>query len=117
MIAMAPSTMADCIRNCWECRTLCLSTLSRHCLFMGGAHVEHGHVIHMMDCIEACQICADFMTRGSTLHRQMCGVCAAACEACALSCDTLDTPEMRACAKACRECVITCTEMSATMEA
>jgi hypothetical protein len=83
---------------------------------MGGAHVEQQHVKLMLDCIQACQTCADFMIRGSALHTQMCRVCAAVCEACAASCDSIKSPEMHACAEACRTCVDSCASMSVMTE-
>ena len=109
--SMAATSIATCIRNCWECRATCQSTLFNHCLEMGGAHVEKEHVKLMLDCIQACQTCADFMTRNSLLHPKMCAVYAEVCEACAISCEAIDSPEMQACAAACRKCAITCREM------
>lgn len=109
---MKHNLMTTCIHNCWECRDTCQTTLVNHCLEMGGSHVEKEHIKLMLDCIQACQSCADFMTRNSPLHPKMCAVCAAVCEACASSCEAINTPEMQACADACRKCVATCTEMS-----
>lgn len=109
--------MAAAIENCWECRSTCQKTLVDHCLTMGGAHVEKDHVKSMLDCIQACQTSADFMTRGSALHKKMCETCAAVCDACADSCDAIGTAEMKACADACRKCAATCREMSGMAKA
>ena len=95
-----------------DCRTTCMETLYDHCLPMGGAHVAPGHVKAMVDCIEACQACADFMTRASTLHHVQCAACAEICEACASSCASLDSPQMQRCAELCCRCARTCREMS-----
>jgi hypothetical protein len=104
--------MTAAINNCWECRSTCQKTLVEHCLPMGGPHVGTDHVKLMLDCIEACQTSADFMTRGSVLHKKMCETCAAVCDACADSCDAIGSVEMKACADACRNCAVTCSEMS-----
>ncbi len=73
------SDMETCIQNCldclveWEnCATACLS----------------GEMAQMMakciklcrDCSDLCAICARFMSRSSDLHKQLCGVCAEACD-------------------------------------
>lgn len=110
---MTHAAMTSAIQNCWETRTICHTTLVDHCLAMGGAHVEKEHVKLMLDCIQSCQTSADFMTRGSVNHPQMCVACAAVCEACANSCAAIATPEMKACADACRKCAASCGAMGA----
>jgi len=104
--------MRTAINRIWECRTLCLETLYGHCLGMGGPHVAPDHVKAMTDCIQACQTCADFMTRGSALHGVQCAACAEVCEACARSCAAIDSPPMQRCAEVCRACAASCREMS-----
>jgi hypothetical protein len=104
--------MHDCIQHCWECRDTCQATLYNYCLEQGGHHVEQAHVRLMADCIQICQTAADFMTRGSALHGEICAACAEVCEACADSCDMMDDDEMKACAKICRECADSCRKMS-----
>lgn len=96
----------------WECRTLCMETLYGHCLPMGGPHVAPDHVKAMTDCIQACQVCADFMTRGSEQHAVQCAACAEICDACARSCARIDSPQMQHCAEVCRRCASSCREMS-----
>jgi hypothetical protein len=110
---MTKTAIAAATENCWEARSTCQKTLVDHCLGMGGAHVEKEHVKLMLDCIQACQTSADFMSRGSAIHPQMCAACAAVCEACAASCAAIGTPEMKACADACRKCAASCKAMSA----
>ena len=85
-----------CITACWECRTECQETLVHHCLQMGGKHVEAEHVKLMLDCIQACQTSADFMSRGSALHASTCATCADVCEACAKSCESIGGEETQA---------------------
>ena len=104
--------MRAAINLVWECRTMCTETLYDHCLPMGGAHVAPEHVKLMTDCIQACQVCADFMTRASALHSVQCAACAEICEACAQSCASLDSPQMQRCAEVCRRCAKSCRDMS-----
>ena len=67
----------------------------------------------MTDCIQICQIAADFMTRNSEMHDTICDACAEICDACAKSCAEIDTKEMDECAKACEMCADSCREISA----
>jgi hypothetical protein len=101
----------DCVTLCWECRTECQKTLFNHCLQEGGKHAEAEHVKLMMDCIQACQTAADFMTRGSALYASACAACADVCEACAESCERIGGEHMKACAEICRRCARECREM------
>lgn len=105
-------SMQDCVNLCWQCRTACQETLFSHCLEMGGEHVAPDHVKIMTDCIQACQVAADFMTRDSALHVSTCAMCADVCEACAESCEALEAPEMKKCADICRKCAKSCRDMS-----
>ena len=111
MTSSGNDPMSVCIDLCWTCRASCQSTLYQHCLEMGGDHAAQAHVKAMTDCIEICQAAADFMTRGSVMHRVVCGACAAICEACAASCDHIDDAEMKACADLCRRCAKACDDM------
>ncbi|HEU5047259.1 MAG TPA: four-helix bundle copper-binding protein [Rickettsiales bacterium] len=99
----------ECITLCWEARTTCLDTLMNHCLVKGGAHVDADHVKIMLDCIELCQVTADFLKRGSELHRAVCTACASVCEACARSCEIVGKDEkMKHCAEVCRRAAEAC---------
>lgn len=104
--------MQNYIEICWNCRHECQTTLFNHCLPMGGEHVAEDHVKIMMDCIQICQTAADFMTRGSGLHAEVCAACAEICDACADSCEEIGGQEMERCADICRQCADACREMS-----
>jgi len=104
--------MQKCIQNCTECHNICVATLA-HCLAMGGKHVEAAHIKSLLDCAQTCAMSADFMLRGSDLHPQACGVCADACEHCAISCEQFgDDEQMKACAVACRRSAESCRQMA-----
>lgn len=110
--AAGATGMKDSKELCWSCRTTCQETLIEHCLEMGGDHVEKEHVKLMLDCIQICQVAADFMGRNSGLHAAVCTACAEICEACADSCDALEGEAMKNCAKICRQCAASCSAMA-----
>jgi hypothetical protein len=109
--------LKDCIRLCWEARHACQETLFRHCLPIGSVHMEENHVKVMTDCITACQVAADFMTRGSAVYQIMCAACADICEACAKSCEYIGDDDLMRCAKACHACARSCRRAVITMRA
>jgi len=101
----------ECIQLCWTCRDTCQKVFFHHCLEEGGEHVEQDHVKMMTDCIDICQIAADFMVRGSDHHQQICATCAEICEDCAKSCERIGGAKMQECADICRRCADKCREM------
>lgn len=104
--------MENCIRDCQDCATTCIDTVS-HCLQKGGPHTEPGHIRLLTDCIEICHLAAKFMQRGSDLHAETCRACAVICERCEKSCREFgDDPVMVACADACRQCAESCRKMA-----
>ena len=102
-----------CIELCWSCRDTCQSILFNYCLQHG--HNAPDHVRVMMDCIQACQTSADFMTRNSPLHAATCRACSEVCDACANSCEAMEDEEMKRCAEICRECADSCRSMAGGM--
>jgi hypothetical protein len=110
-MAHIEKAMLACIETCDECRRCCLATLS-HCLEMGGEHAISAHIQLLLDCAEACQASANFMSRGSDQHADACAFCAEVCEACAESCEALGGEEMKKCAEVCRRCAQSCRQMA-----
>lgn len=105
--------MKQCIQNCLDCHSICLETVT-HCLQKGGKHAEAGHIRLLLDCAEICQTSANFMLRGSDLHRLICAACTEICDRCAKDCEKFgDDKQMKACAEACRRCSESCRRMGA----
>lgn len=104
-----PKTEA-CIKECVSCAHTCSETLFHHCLEVGGKHADASHVRLMIDCVEICNLAANFMIRGSKLHRSTCEVCAEICSACAKSCESVG--EMDACVDHCKRCAESCSAMA-----
>jgi len=105
--------MRQCIQNCTECHAICVETVT-HCVQLGGAHAEAGHIGALLDCAQLCAISSEFMLRQSPLHRHTCGACAEACVQCAQSCERVGGGDeiMRRCADVCRRCEESCRRMA-----
>jgi hypothetical protein len=105
--------MQESIELCGQCRDRCKDILVNYCLEQQGEHTEAGHVKTMLDCIQVCQIAADFMRRNSDFSYALCIACAQVCEACAKSCAEFKNDEqMQRCAQICRQCADSCYGMS-----
>ncbi len=105
--------MRTCIQNCTDCHRICTETAA-HCLQMGGKHAEANHVRLLLDCAQVCATSADFMSRGSQFHHDVCRVCADVCAKCAEDCARMgqDDRAMQECADACRRCAESCRSMA-----
>lgn len=103
--------MTECKQMAWACRETCQKTLFKYCLQMGHEHAAADHVKTMIDCIQICQVAADFITRESDSHTNVCETCAAICEECIASCEAIGGEHMKACADACRKCAEICRSM------
>lgn len=100
--------MVQAVRETHRGHTICVETIG-HCLRMGGEHADAEHIKLLMDCAQICEVSADFMTRMSRMHPQVCGVCADTCAACATSREGVGQDEqMRRCIEACRACEAAC---------
>jgi hypothetical protein len=108
---MISQEMKDCIRVCLDCGDSCLQTVT-HCLSKGGRHAEIKHVRLLLDCAAICETSAGFMSRGSSRHDELCGMCAAICRDSAESCRSFDDDDMRRCAEICERCASSCDAMS-----
>jgi len=106
------TAMESGVQTALECHTICLETID-HCLAKGGEHASPDHIKLLQDCAEICQTAANFMTRRSDLHNEICRACAEVCERCASSCEQMGDDEMmRRCAEACRRCAESCRQMA-----
>jgi hypothetical protein len=99
-----------CIDNCLACYRTCQQDAMTHCLTLGGRHTEPDHFRLMIDCAEACRTAAALMLNDSPFHHEMCGLCAAVCDACAKSCR--DIGDMEECVEACERCADSCRRMA-----
>lgn len=106
--------MQECIAECLDCYSVCTQTAMNQCLEEGGDHVRPDHFRLMINCAEICRTAADFMLSSSSLHTEVCAVCADVCDACAESCERVGG--MEECAEACRSCAESCRQMAGAVE-
>ena len=106
------ATMQQCITDCLDCHSVCLSTIT-HCLEKGGEHAAPEHIRLLQDCTQICMTSADFMLRKSAVHQMVCRLCAGICELCATDCAKMaDDEQMVLCAEMCQRCAQSCSEMA-----
>jgi hypothetical protein len=134
-LAQAKPSMRECIDNCTRCHNVCLETFN-YSMWLGGSYSESVHLRLLLDCAEICATSANFMLRGSDLHRETCRVCAVVCENCATDCERYAVPgtgagapmsrhsgpphvskenmdeQMKYCAEVCRQCASSCRQMA-----
>ncbi|WP_410511321.1 four-helix bundle copper-binding protein [Paenibacillus sp. BR2-3] len=109
---MSHEQFKDCIEECLRCMVAC-----NHCYT---SCLEEGHVGMMKECIRLDRECADIcafaaqaMSMNSAYAKEICKVCADACEACGNECKKHDSEHCRLCAEACFKCAKACRAMAA----
>jgi len=97
--------LEDCIDNCAECHRVCVETM-QYCLRMGGKHADLAHIRLLNDCVQICQVNAEFLIRDSELQGETCAACAKICSRCAEVCAAFgpDDDQMQECAQVCSRC-------------
>ena len=113
MSSTISSEMQQCIQDCFDCHSICLTTL-KHCLELGGKHAAPEHISLLLECAEICQSSANFMLLNSSQHGRLCTVCAEVCERCAQDCERMaeGDAQMQSCAEVCRRCADSCKKMA-----
>jgi len=109
--------MEECIRLCIECARTCEACYGE-CVRMDMAGMATC-VALCRDCADICMTDAQFMSRGSEFHLDLCAVCADVCDACADECERMaaehqgESSEMfQRCAETCRRCAESCRTMA-----
>ena len=110
--------MKKCIQLCQDCHALCTQTVA-HCLRLGGRHATPDHIGLLLDCSQICEITAQYLLRGSSLHERICGLCAEACKQCAESCVRTagDDQIVKQCVEMCGRCADSCERMTSKVAA
>jgi hypothetical protein len=106
-------SLQHCIDSCTNCHQVCTATL-KELLADADGSPDPLQVAILIDCAEICSLSADYMLRGSELHRSVCEVCAEVCVACAEECERADgaPSKLLDCAAVCRSCAESCNEMA-----
>lgn len=99
-----------CIDLCLECMDVC-----NHC---ASSCLKEQDVAHMarcvqldMECAAICQAAAQLMSLGSQYARQLMGLCAIICRACAAECRGHENDHCRECADICEACADECSRL------
>ncbi|WP_449254997.1 four-helix bundle copper-binding protein [Bosea sp. (in: a-proteobacteria)] len=93
-----------------DCYKHCFGMATTHCLAVGGAHAEPGHLTLMLACSEICRSMAHLLLMASPHARHLAPECIEICEACAADCERLGG--MEDCVAACRACAKACAALS-----
>jgi hypothetical protein len=104
--------MRNCIKACLDASTTCTDTVV-HCLGEGGKQVQARHIQLLLDCADICETGANFISRHSDRHAEVCALCAEVCLDVAESCRSMGEDEtMLECAQVCERCADQCEKMS-----
>jgi hypothetical protein len=66
-----------------------------------------------MECAALCYSSAQLMSLGSSMAKELCRLCADACEACGAECGRHKHDHCQECARICKECANECRRMAA----
>lgn len=105
--------MQEGVEECSTCHHVCVLTTG-HCLSLGGAHADLGHLTLLADCADICLTTANLLLRRSEHYEATCAACLEICRACEASCALFrDDVNMRECGDACRRCAEACEKLTA----
>ena len=99
----------DCIDICHRCAADCYHCLSE----MAGMESPNECPKCCIDCSTLCQTAAALMAAGSPYFKEICRLCAEACERCAAACAEHDHDHCQRCAASSRRCAEACRSMAA----
>lgn len=102
----------DCIQACNACANAC-DHCATACLGEDNVAMMARCIALDLECADLCRLAAASMARDGEFARQICRLCADACEACGKECSEHDHPHCRACAQACQACAEACRTMAA----
>jgi hypothetical protein len=103
---------SDCIEACNACANAC-DHCATACLGEDNVGAMARCIALDLECADLCRLAAASMSRDGEFARQICRLCADACEACGKACSEHDHPHCRACAQACQACAQACRTMAA----
>lgn len=93
-------TLAECAAACNHCAVSCLEEddvkMMVRCIRLD------------LDCAAICKVALDYVSRDSTMAREVLGLCARACRECGEECAKHKHDHCQACAEACRRCEQAC---------
>ena len=73
--------ISTCAQACLDCYMAC-THCAHECLRHEPLEMMRECITRCLDCIDLCKICAGFVQRQSPLAKEVCNVCADACDRC-----------------------------------
>lgn len=107
---MLESKYQDCIDACLQCMAAC-NNCAASCAREENIKDMARCILLDMECAEICSAAASLMSMDGHFVKEICRICAEACERCADECSQHDMDHCIDCAEACRECAIECKKM------
>jgi hypothetical protein len=93
-----------CIQACLQCAAMCNHCVAV-CLKENSEHKRDKCIQLSSECAVMCYAAAQMMSLGSKMAKQVWGICAEACSACAAECEKyIDSSHCMECAETCRIC-------------
>lgn len=109
--------LESCAQECIQCHSVTLETMN-YCLGMAGDYNDPELLRLLRDCMEICQVNANFLIAGSFFHTKTCLIAAEICDATALACSQFEEDEqMKACQESCEQCANSCRRLSVSIAA
>lgn len=100
-----------CIDACLNCAAICNHCASS-CTQEEDVKLMARCIQLDMECAALCYAAAQLMSLGSDKAKELCRLCADACEACGEECGKHQMKHCQECADACRKCVEECRKMA-----
>jgi hypothetical protein len=98
----------DCIAVCLGCASFCNHT-ALWCIDVESHRVEMKKCIELtLECAALCAATAQLISMGSERAKELCRLCAEACDNCASQCNKFNSEELNACTDLCRKCAAVC---------
>jgi len=108
---MARESREECLEACNACADAC-DHCADACLGERDLQALAECIRLDLDCSALCRLAAALIAKDSRFAKELCLLCAKACEACAAECGKHDMDHCRACAEACRRCADECKRMA-----
>ena len=99
-----------CIEACLACAAICNHCASS-CLKEDDVKMMARCIQLDMECAALCYAAVQLMSLGSEKAKELCRLCAEACEACAKECGKHNNEHCKECADACKKCAEECRNM------
>lgn len=105
-------TYQTCIQACLTCASVCNHCASS-CTKEPDIKIMSKCIQLDMECSALCYASAQLMSLGSDKAKDLCKICATACDDCTAECSKHENEHCKECAEACKQCAAECRKMAA----